>query len=79
MIIAETLGMITRSYGWHIKSDQILWILYVTLVNLLTSSVIFYIIKSIRNFENISIKMVNEIQTEVKIIKEVQKEYLSMF
>jgi NADH:ubiquinone oxidoreductase subunit K len=76
MILVETLGLVTRSYGWSIRSDQILYIMYIAFVNLTTSSVIFYIITAIRNFERISIKMVNEMQTEVKVIKEVQKEYM---
>ena len=59
-----------------IKKEQAFYFSYIVILNILTSTAIFYIITAIKNLDRISIQMVHEMQTEVKMVKEIQKEYI---
>jgi hypothetical protein len=57
---------------------ELLTISYYALVNIAVSSLGYYTIMAIKNLDRISFKKVDQMQTEVRIVKEVQKEYTQL-
>ena len=76
MVLLNTLGFVQRSFGYNFSKELVMYILYILVINIMTCICIIYIVTAVQNLDRMQLQKANEMETQVRVVKGVQQEYM---